>query len=375
MFSPTLRRWTRMPVAVTVSMVLALTSLVSLTPSSAGAATSLTALVYGPSLYSGATSLEVVDLQALGYSVTIASDAQWAAMTTADFSAYGLLVIGDPRCNDIFSGTLDSLAAVWTPAVTGNVVVFGTDPSFHAGSHSGAATFESHALAFAGAEAGATGLYLSLSCSGNDSQPVLDALAPGMTVGSGSYSDNITDVTAAGAATLNITGADLTGWNSSVHEYIDQWPANYTPLGIVQSSNGCASLITTPGGVTGCPYILARGATYGAVHNLSVSRSGTALTATWQAGSTAGPFLCTLLYGLDTPSSFTARTSTTSCTFYGLSPSTPYGVRVTTSGGSGGSASAWSSPVKSTITCVRGSSVRHITGYAPRCPAGYHQRH
>lgn len=371
------RRWLRTPATVAASLVLALSTLAGLAPSTvAGAAAPLTALVYGPSLYSGVTSLEVVDLESLGYSVTIASDSQWAAMSTADFSAYGLLVIADPRCGDVFGGTFNAQAYVWTSAVNGNVVVFGTDPSFHAGSHSGAATFESHALALAGGVSGATGLYLSLSCSGTDSQPVLDSLAPGLTVGTGGYFDNVTDVTAAGATALNITGADISGWNSSVHEYIDQWPANFTPLGIVRSTNGCANLITTPGGVTGCPYILSRGATYTApVHNLSVSRAGTALTASWQAGAAAGPFLCTLLYGLTTPSSFTVRTNTTSCTFYGVSPSTPYGVRVTTGAGSGGSVSAWSAPVKTTITCVRGKKVRHVTAYVPRCPAGFRLRH
>ncbi len=376
MLFSTLRRGLRIPTVVGASLLLALSSLFALTPSAvAGAATPLTALIYGPSLSNGASSMEVAQLEALGYDVTIATDAQWAAMSTAQFSSYGLLVIADPYCDDVFGGALDSTASNWTSAVNGNVVILGTDPAYHGQYLTGPVTLANHALAFAGSVPGETGLYLDLSCSSSSSQPVLDALESGFGIGHGSYNSNSTDVTAAGSAALNVSAADISNWHSSVHEYLGQWPADFTPLGIVQSSNGCATLVTTPGGLTGCPYIVGRGMLYtSAPHLVNVVRSGTNLTASWQAGITSGPFVCTLLYGLNAPSSFTVRTNSTSCTFYGLSPSTPYGVRVTSGGGAGGSASAWSAPVKTTITCVRGSTVRHVTGYAPSCPAGFHVR-
>jgi len=43
-------------------------------------------------------SLEQQQAEADGFTVTLATDAQWDAMTASQFAAYQALVIGDPTC-------------------------------------------------------------------------------------------------------------------------------------------------------------------------------------------------------------------------------------------------------------------------------------
>ena len=104
--------------------------------------------------------------------------------------------------------------------------------------------------------------------------------------------------------------------------------------------------------------------------HLVSTRSATSMTVSWQGGS--APYTCTLLYGFGAPSTFTVRTSSSNCTFYGLDPATSFGVRVTSY--QGASATIFSNPVRTTITCVRSGHIRHVSGFDPRCPSGWHQR-
>ncbi len=106
--------------------------------------------------------------------------------------------------------------------------------------------------------------------------------------------------------------------------------------------------------------------------SVHVARSAASLSATWSGGT--GPFICTLMYGFNSPSTFTIRTTSSSCTFYNLASDTPYGVRVSTLGGQGTSAVAMAGALATTITCTRDRLVRHVTGTDPRCPAGWRRR-
>ena len=110
----------------------------------------------------------------------------------------------------------------------------------------------------------------------------------------------------------------------------------------------------------------------GTALSVRLTRSATSLSASWSSG--AGPYVCTLMYGFNAPSTFTIRTSSTSCTFNNLDGATPYGVRVTTYAGQGSSSTAMAPAFSTTITCVRDGRVRHVSGVAPRCPAGW-RRH
>jgi len=128
------------------------------------------------------------------------------------------------------------------------------------------------------------------------------------------------------------------------------------------------------------------------VANLAVMQIGTTLSASWSPSPDATNYTCTLLYGFNTPSTFTTTTSGPSCTFYGVSATTPYGVSVVANspGGNSAPASAFSTPTPvptttttvhkippppvRTIVCVRGTHVKRVRGQHPKCPAGYKQR-
>jgi hypothetical protein len=62
----------------------------------------------------------------LGYTANVVDEPTWRNMTTADFASYKAIIISDPNC-----GTLDQIQfledtkQVWSPAVTGNMIVIG----------------------------------------------------------------------------------------------------------------------------------------------------------------------------------------------------------------------------------------------------------
>ena len=105
-----------------------------------------------------------------------------------------------------------------------------------------------------------------------------------------------------------------------------------------------------------------------------MTRHGGTVTATWMA-QPGNWFLCTLLLG-QSPSSVTVRTYLPTCTFTGLNPGGAYGVRVQAQNNSGVSPIAQAlapAPQVLQIKCAKGHKVKHIAGYAPRCPIGWHR--
>ena len=81
--------------------------------------------------FSGLTGDEITEAAALGYTTKTVNDAEWRAMTTADFAKYKAIVIGDQYCQvdtnqlNVFADTKD----VWGPAVSGNIIVIGMKPA------------------------------------------------------------------------------------------------------------------------------------------------------------------------------------------------------------------------------------------------------
>ncbi len=121
-------------------------------------------LIYGPSLF-GAPDNEATLAAAAGHSVTVADPVTWSAMTTADFAQYKAIVFGDPTCGESPDLTLmvaEVNKATWSAAVTGNMVVVGTDPITHQ-LQGQANRLTTNSMDFA-ASGAATGLYMSLSC-------------------------------------------------------------------------------------------------------------------------------------------------------------------------------------------------------------------
>ena len=67
--------------------------------------------------------------------MTVADDATWSAMTTAQFAAFDAIVFGDPSCDNIggreLLNTAEVTKSVWSAAITGPVYIQGTDPVYH----------------------------------------------------------------------------------------------------------------------------------------------------------------------------------------------------------------------------------------------------
>jgi hypothetical protein len=93
-----------------------------------------TVLILDSSVSGGASSREAVFAAAAGYTVEVVSNADWASKSTADFATYRAIVLGDATCATslIPIAAAEANKGVWGPAITGNVILVGTDPVFHA---------------------------------------------------------------------------------------------------------------------------------------------------------------------------------------------------------------------------------------------------
>lgn len=211
------------------------------------------------------SSPEAQQAAALGLTVEIKTPAQWAAMTAADFAGYRALILGDPNCPSGTSAISAAVAnkAVWGPTVTGNVVVVGTDPTWHynfGGRAAQTARLMSRGIAFAADIAGKPGMYVTLSCyyhgaGFNTPVPLLDAFAPAGFAVTGVGCFNDAHIVASHPALTGLTDADLSNWSCSVHEAFTRWPSNFSVLAMAR---GIGSYTAADGSV-GTPYILARG--------------------------------------------------------------------------------------------------------------------
>ena len=223
-------------------------------------------LILGGTVTGGAASNEANAATAAGLGVDVVTDAQWAAMTTAQFHAYNALILGDPTCfGPGISGSIATATAnnaVWGPAVDGNVLVVGTDEVFH--DTQGGLAVTNNGVAFAANDTDKTGMYISLSCYYHDTAPntPVPLLAPFgsfSVTGVGCYNDS--HIVATHPALTGITDASLSNWSCSVHEAFFSFPADFLPLAIAEDS-AAAPLPGSrpfPDGTRGVPYILARG--------------------------------------------------------------------------------------------------------------------
>ena len=202
------------------------------------------------------------------------SEEEWYNLTTADFAKYKAIVIPDPTCNtslktlDFFNDT----KKVWTPAVKGNVILIGTDPSFHAKWYSlaGAYAMMQDGIRYAASTAnGSTGMYFSLSCyyQSVNSEPVASLSEMGDFMVRGNISHpclNNTHLVARSPAITKLDDKGTSDWNCSVHEVFSHFPRDgpggFEALAIAvgATGNGEASFADN---TTGIPYIVTRGAT------------------------------------------------------------------------------------------------------------------
>jgi hypothetical protein len=195
-------------------------------------------LFYGPSVDLGAVRNEVTIARRLGYTAAVADSIAWRALTRADFAKYDAVVIGDRGCSDGGSRYLNVAAATrarWTPALTGNVSVVGTDPVYHwrVDDRVAARRLIVNGLTFATASRG-SGAYISLGCAYSGARrftdvPLLAGFGPFTVRGQGTpplggCPDRAEIVRTSSPLVAGLTDASLSSWVCSIHEGIDSYP-------------------------------------------------------------------------------------------------------------------------------------------------------
>jgi hypothetical protein len=226
-------------------------------------------LILGSTAQNAATGIEAYQAAQAGFTVVVASDTDWSAMSTADFASYLEIVFADGMCSG--SATLRAALAnqaVWGPAVTGNVIVLGDHPGM---SSLGTAPVQSFvetpvmsfvqtALGFAAAGHG-TGAYINLACYMSTATPTAAAVLKPF----GQFSVVQQNGCSAGSylvasdpnlSALNDT--NMSGWSCTSDAEFLKWDSTFVPLMVATNVSG--QFTDTSTGANVSPYMLVRGA-------------------------------------------------------------------------------------------------------------------
>ncbi len=231
-------------------------SILMLSVSSAQGATGKI-LVYGPTNL-GSPDTEATLAAAAGYDVTVADSSTWLSMTSFEFAQYNAIVFGDPSCT--YTDTSPWATArlnqfEWSSAVTGPIVVIGTDPMYHQSEFGRQANeLTLNAMNFAAGGTG-TGLYVSLSCYYAYQASNVDLLSffgtfsvYGQGVdGLSSCPNDVGIVDPDHPVMSGITVSGLSNWSCSIHEAFTAYPPDFVPLA-KDNPTGLAYIVATPGG-------------------------------------------------------------------------------------------------------------------------------
>jgi hypothetical protein len=252
------------------------------------------ALINGDTV-SGSPSQEEAIATALGFAVTVVSDATWGAMTASDFGQYDLLIAGDPTCGTLPPG-LGSSASVYGPVVlglaggrteAGNRIVVGTDPVYHDGgdytSPGARGTIIREGIAYAGSQPGRTGMYFDSTCAGPYGQSaeilaILEALSAGggaWTIDASPPCGGSVSLIASNPSFADLTTASLEGWGCSVHESFPTFRTDWSALAVATDTTSHPTCGVDPGtGLSACgeAYLLIAGSAI-VVNSLVISVS------------------------------------------------------------------------------------------------------
>lgn len=240
-----------------------------------------TAVILQSSVTGGIGSLEATNAIGNGFTVDLKTDAQWVAMTAADFAAYDLVIVGDPTCNVTSSAVslnADALAdAVMARAGgrsrIGNRMLIGTDPVFHR--TAGGAKLIETGIDYVSSRTAATNLYLDLSCSdpnydGVGGPDVVTKLLPKLTVDPTPDWTETFPVPCSGEVSLisnaaqfsTLTSANLKNWFCSSHMTFPTYPTDWAPLAVstdAPTDVTCGNDVDTGLSACGESYILIAG--------------------------------------------------------------------------------------------------------------------
>jgi Ca2+-binding RTX toxin-like protein len=192
-----------------------------------------TILMYGPSI-DGATPNEQTVAEAQGHTVTVVSDTEWSAMSTAQFAAFDALVIGDDGC-DGDETQLDAAAAnrtTWSPAVTGNITLNTFDPFAHTDDDQHD-ELVANSINFAAGGPPRTGLYFSLGCYFDaDTDPMTIELIDqfGAFTIDHESGNEVTILQPTHPVMAGLTNEGLSDWSSSTHEHFLTFPSSFQAL-------------------------------------------------------------------------------------------------------------------------------------------------
>ncbi|KAI9761056.1 MAG: hypothetical protein M1840_002041 [Geoglossum simile] len=210
----------------------------------------------------------------LGMTAKVVTDAEWRAMSTSDFAKFKAIIIGDSASSDQgLIQFLDDTKSTWSPAVRGNMILIGTDPSNHFGAgEPGAGILIDNAVQFAASGkdnsgASATGFYFALA-------HYFDTLDTGTLNCLSKFGEfdmrgnldcyDIAHIVASSPALGTLDDAALSNWGCSVHEAFSKYPSTgingFQALAIAKDIIGDGSQ-TFGDGTVGLPYIISRGAT------------------------------------------------------------------------------------------------------------------
>jgi Ca2+-binding RTX toxin-like protein len=213
-----------------ITGVLALAAL-QLGPTPASAAPG-SILIFGPSMRSDTPNEQTV-AEAQGHTVTVASESQWAAMTTAQFAAFDALVIAEEDCDsdETLLNTVLNTRTTWSPAVTGNITLHTFDAIQH--EEGEYAEFIANSINFAASPSAGTGLFFGLGCyfeGDGDAQDLTLMDQFGSFVIDGDSGDVINILQPTHPVMSGITNAGLSGWSNSVHQHFVSFPTSFQAL-------------------------------------------------------------------------------------------------------------------------------------------------
>ncbi len=253
-------------------------------------------LVYGPG---GTTATSHFPT---GATVTTATAAQWAAMTTAQFGAYDALWLDDNNCatTPTIFDTAAANRATWAAAVTGRIHISGADADFHAQFQTVAATYIANSAKWVGglgnnATGGKTGLFIELGCI---AAVRADLLSPFGVFSGAALAANPTVINAPASPLLTgINTVTQLALSSFAYEAFDTYPARFSPL--VSSGTRAldlyadAALVISPTTATVAPHtaftFFSSGGTSPYTYSFVANHSGATLNATtgaYVAGAT-----------------------------------------------------------------------------------------
>lgn len=184
------------------------------------------------------------------------------ALKTEDFRRYKALVFGDPRAP--FPQVIADTVAEWGPAMNGNVILVGGDPSDH-GRVDATRAFIQYA---AGGRTGTTGFYAAVDYHDSDPQLCLPWIntafgAPGEEFGAlgGADFDTVYQ-TLTGPGLEAFSEGLLNGWDFSVHVRWTTFPETFSVLAMAADGPPTVSMVrvghAADGPQPGAPYILVR---------------------------------------------------------------------------------------------------------------------